>query len=263
MKICFIGSGNMAQAMISGILNAKICDKSDIISTAAHEKTLKEVEKKFFINTTLKNTDAVKLSDWIILAVKPQFLSDITEEIKDFTENKNIISILPGKTLSYLRENFKKAKNIVRVMPNTPATVLKAMSVICFEKIISEEDKQTVVQLFNSFGETEILDERYMDAVTGISGSSPAYVFIMIEAMADAGVYAGLSRKTAYKLAAQSVLGSAEMVLKNEKLPAELKDAVCSPAGTTIAAVRELEKCGFRSAIIEAITSCVNRASQM
>ena len=128
---------------------------------------------------------------------------------------------------------------------------------------ISEEDKQTVVQLFNSFGETEILDERYMDAVTGISGSSPAYVFIMIEAMADAGVYAGLSRKTAYKLAAQSVLGSAEMVLKNEKLPAELKDAVCSPAGTTIAAVRELEKCGFRSAIIEAITSCVNRASQM
>ncbi len=200
----------------------------------------------------------------LCLTVKPQFYDKVIGEIRDVLQLRQIIvTVAPGKTLACLEEALGKGTKIIRTMPNTPAMVKKGMTAICPNEHVTQEELETVRGLFKGFSETEIVAERLMDTVTGISGSSPAYVCLFIEAMADAAVSEGMPRTQAYKFAAQAILGSAQMVLETGIHPGELKDMVCSPGGTTIEAVRVLEEKGFRSAVMEAVKACVRKSRQM
>ena len=179
------------------------------------------------------------------------------------SEDKLVISIAAGQTIANIEKLFGKTIKLVRSMPNTPALVLEGAAGVCYNDHVTEDDKKTVMEIFSSFGVANEVSESMIDTVIGVSGSSPAYVFMFIEAMADAAVADGMPRAQAYEMAAQSVLGSAKMVLETGKHPGELKDMVCSPAGTTIEAVRVLEEKGFRSAVIEAMKACVKKAKEM
>lgn len=263
MKIGFIGCGNMAKAMIGGILRKHICEAQDIIATNSKEASCLKNREELGIQTMTDNLAAARQSDIIVLSVKPQFYESVINEIKDEVTNQLVISIAPGKTLAWLKEKFGKELKIIRCMPNTPALVGEGMTGVCCNELVEEEDKKTALEILNSFGKTELISEHLMDVVVGVSGSAPAYVFMMIEAMADAAVAEGMPRKSAYEFAAQAVLGGAKMVLETGKHPGELKDMVCSPAGTTIQAVRTLEKEGFRSSLMEAISACIKRSREI
>lgn len=257
MKLGFIGTGNMASAIMGGIIGKNIIPAEEIIGADLFAPGRERVKAQFGINVTDSNKEVVDNAEVIILSVKPQFYEDVINQIKgDIKENQIVITIAPGKTLAWLAEKFGKDVKIVRTMPNTPAMVGEGMTAMCPNEHLTEEEIAYVKSLLESFSRVEIVAERLMDVVVSVSGSSPAYVFMMIEAMADAAVSGGMPRPLAYQFAAQAVLGSAKMVLDTGKHPGELKDMVCSPAGTTIEAVRTLEELGFRSSIIEAMKVC-------
>lgn len=200
----------------------------------------------------------------LVLAVKPFQFESVIREIAEFVNmNTVVISIAAGQSIADIEGFFGKEIKLVRTMPNTPALVLEGATGMCFNELMQDEEKQMAINLFESFGIVEVVSENMIDTVIGVSGSSPAYVFMFIEAMADAAVADGMPRDKAYKLAAQSVLGSAKMVLDTGRHPGELKDMVCSPGGTTIEAVRVLEEKGLRSAVIEGQKACVQKAREL
>ena len=279
MKLGFIGTGNMASAIMGGVIGKGLFKADEIIGADLFAPGRERVKEQFGIHVTTDNKEVVSKAEVIILSVKPQFYADVIAGIKDevtdevaeradililsvkpqfyadviqeikghVTDRQIVITIAPGKTLGWLSEQFGKAVKIVRTMPNTPAMVGEGMTAACPNEHMTEEE---------SFSKVEIVPEKLMDVVTAVSGSSPAYVFMFIEAMADAAVSGGMPRAQAYRFAAQAVLGSAKMVLDTGRHPGELKDMVCSPAGTTIGAVRTLEERGFRSAVFEAVKVC-------
>lgn len=263
MKIGFIGLGNMATAMIGGMIGTGEFSTGEIIGSAKTQATADKAAGKYGISTGTDNRETARQADVIILAVKPIFLAEIIAEIKDIVdEDKLVISIVAGKKIDWIEQEFGKKLRIIRCMPNTPAMVGEGCTCICMKEEFSDiaaysGDKKIAIKIMSSFGKASIIPERLMDAFIGVAGSAPAYVFMFIEAMADAAVLAGMPRKQAYEFAAQSVLGSAKMVLETGMHPAELKDMVCSPAGTTIEAVKVLEERGFRASIIDAIDACV------
>ncbi|MDP0505770.1 MAG: pyrroline-5-carboxylate reductase [Fusobacterium sp. JB019] len=263
-KIGFIGTGNMGQAMIKGIVSSKIVPSKNILVSDKDEDKLKEISDKFKIVGNTSNKFIAENSDILILSVKPNVYSIVIEEIKDIIKEETlIITLAPNLSLDNISKMFNRELKIVRSMPNTPAFVGAGMSAIVPNENITKDDLSYVLEIFNSFGEVEIVNEKIMSTVVATSGSSPAYIFILIEAMAEAAVSGGMTRKTAYKFAAQSVLGSAKMVLETGLHPGILKDMVCSPGGTTIDAVIELEKHGFRNSIIQAMKACENKAKNM
>lgn len=260
----FIGCGNMAQAMLQGILEKKLYKKEEIIVSRRNEAALREIQKKFSVCVTTDNKEVAANADVLVLAVKPFQFEAVAGEIRDCVkEDALVISVAAGQTIANIERFFGKNIRLVRSMPNTPALVLEGAAGVCFNEQVSDSDKKTAMAVFSSFGIAHEVSETMMDAVIGVSGSSPAYVFMFIEAMADAAVAEGMPRAQAYELAAQSVLGSAKMVLETGKHPGELKDMVCSPSGTTIEAVQTLEKTGFRSAVMEAVRACVKKAREM
>ena len=264
MKLGFIGTGNMASAMMGGIINNQILSVDEVMGSNPGSQKRESVKKQFGIYVTADNNEVVEKADVIVLSVKPQFYEEVISEIREFIrENQIVITIAPGKTLAWLTEKFGKEVKLVRTMPNTPALVGAGMTAMCPNEHMTEEEIAYVRTLLESFGRVEIVPERLMDTVVSISGSSPAYVFMMIEAMADAAVSGGMPRAQAYQFAAQAVMGSAKMVLETGKHPGELKDMVCSPGGTTIEAVRTLEEYGFRSGIIEAMKVCEEKSKSM
>jgi len=264
MNIGFIGCGNMAQAMIGGIIKSGYVSRESIIASNPSKGKLQLVKDKDNILTTLDNIEVAKFADIIVLSVKPNKYQGVIDEIKDFIKPSVIIvSIAAGININYLEKAFKKDIKVARVMPNTPALVGEGMSALSFNAQVTLEEKLEVTRIFESFGKTETLDESLMDAVPAISGSSPAYVFMFIEALADGAVLSGIQRDKAYKMAAQAVLGAAKMVLETGKHPGELKDNVCSPGGTTIEAVYTLEKDNFRGSIMSAMASCTAKAKKM
>lgn len=264
LKIGFIGCGNMAGAMIGGILRKKLVAPDQIIATAKTRNSIERAKKEYSIGVTLDNREAASFADVLVLAVKPVYMEEVLDEIADALKPDSIVvSLAPGKTLEWFAKKLGPDRKIVRTMPNTPALVGEGMTAICPNRNLSEEDIQLVENIFQSFGKTEITAESMIDVVTGISGSSPAYVFLFIEAMADAAVLKGMPRKQAYVFASQAVLGSAKMVLETGKHPGELKDMVCSPAGTTIEAVKVLEEKGFRGAVMDAVSACVDKGRGM
>lgn len=262
-RIGFIGAGNMGYAMLEGLVGQ--IGKEQILFTDLSEERRTFVSDRLKIMAADNNIEVIQKAKYIVLAVKPQFMALVMEEIKQgLTKEHIVITLAPGISIEKMKSSLGEEVRVCRTMPNTPALVAAGMSVLSFsnDRYLEGEKKQ-VMDLFRSFGEIEVLEERYMDAVVPVSGSSPAYVYMLIEAMADAAVLAGLPRKTAYKLAAQSVLGSAKMVLETDLHPGELKDQVCSPGGTTIEAVAVLEKNGFRSAVIEAMKECYAKVKKM
>lgn len=257
MKLGFIGTGNMASAIMGGVIKNEIFAANEIIGADVFAAGREKVKEQFGINVTADNKEVIEKSEVIILSVKPQFYASVINEIKDdIKEDQIVITIAPGKTLEWLAEQFGKDVKIVRTMPNTPAMVGEGMTAACPNEHITEEDLAYVKKILESFSRVEVVPEKLMDTVTAVSGSSPAYVYMFIEAMADAAVSGGMARPQAYTFAAQAVLGSAKMVLETGMHPGALKDMVCSPAGTTIEAVRTLEERGFRSAVIEAMKVC-------
>mgnify|MGYP000814254470 CR=1 FL=1 len=260
-KIGFIGSGNMGRAMIGGIISSGLVPASHLIASAKTQATLDTLSEQYGIRTTLDNETVAVESDIIFLAVKPYLYETVIKEIKDsVTDDKIIVAIAAGQTISRIESLFSKDIKLVRTMPNTPALVGEGITGVCKNNLVTEDEFAYVLKLLSSFGLAEAIPESLMDAVVSVSGSSPAYVFLFIEAMADAAVADGMPRAQAYKFAAQAVLGSAKMVLETGKHPAELKDMVCSPAGTTIEAVRVLEEKGFRGAVMDAMKACTAKA---
>lgn len=264
MKIGFIGCGNMGQAMMSGMLSSGRIKASDVLVSDKSLASRVNTQKQYGVAVAEKNVELAMIADVIFLAVKPQFYEEVINEIKGaLWENKILVSIAPGKTLSWLEEKAGKRVKIVRAMPNTPAMVKEGMTGICGNDLVTEEELNTVCNLFNTFSKTEIVNESLMDVVTAVSGSAPAYVFMFIEAMADAAVEGGMPRAQAYTFAAQAVLGSAKMVMETGLHPGQLKDMVCSPGGTTIQAVRVLEEKGMRAAVMDAMKTCLDKSRNM
>lgn len=265
MKIGFIGLGNMATAMIGGILDKGLVAREDILGSSKTEETAERVREEYKITTVTNNREVAEKSTLLFLAVKPVFLTEVIREIRNVVApGALVVSIAAGKTLPFLAEAFGREDiKIIRCMPNTPALVGEGCTGVCADSAVSAEELQQVVELLESFGRAYVVPERLMDAVVGVSGSSPAYVFMFIEAMADQAVAAGMPRKQAYQFAAQAVLGSARMVLETGKHPGELKDMVCSPGGTTIEAVKVLEEKGFRAAVMDAMEACINKSSKL
>lgn len=262
MKIGFIGLGNMASAMIGGILQKKALQPEDIIGSARTQATLDKAAARYGIHVTLDNKEAAKNSDILFLAVKPVFFPEVIGQIKNVVTDKTlIVSIAAGRDLAYLEGAFgRKELKLIRCMPNTPALVLAGCTGVCAKDNVTQEELESVLKLLRSFGTASVVPERLIDVVVGVSGSSPAYVFMFIEAMADQAVAEGMPRKQAYEFAAQAVLGSAKMVLETGKHPGELKDMVCSPGGTTIQAVKVLEEKGMRAAVMDAMEACIEKS---
>lgn len=264
MKIGFIGLGNMATAMIGGMIKNGVVPAGDITASGRSQASVDKAVEAFKIDARCDNKRVAQEADILFLSVKPQMYAEVIAQIKDdVKEDAVIVSIAPGKTMAWLTELFGKEVGIVRCMPNTPALVGEGCTGVCHNGLVTDRQIKQVMVLLNSFGKAFEVTEQMMDAVVGVSGSSPAYVFLFIEAMADAAVADGMPRALAYEFAAQAVCGSAKMVLETGKHPAELKDMVCSPAGTTIEAVRILEQKGFRSAVMEAQKACVEKSKSM
>ena len=260
-KLGFIGAGNMAKAMMGGIIRNEIIPCEEIIASDAYAPSLDMARESLNIETTENNLKVIEEAEVVVLAVKPQYYATVINEIKDHVrENQIIVTIAPGQTLERLNSLFGKDVKIVRTMPNTPALVCEGITGVCHNDLVTKEELDYVCNILSGFGKVEVVGENLMDVVVSVSGSSPAYVYMFIEALADGAVLDGMPRDKAYKFAAQAVVGSAKMVLDTGKHPGELKDMVCSPGGTTIESVRVLEEKGFRSAIIECMRACVNKA---
>ncbi|MCH5250899.1 MAG: pyrroline-5-carboxylate reductase [Lachnospiraceae bacterium] len=264
MKIGFIGLGNMADAIIGGMLKKEIIEAKDIIGSAKTEATLNRMAAKYDISVTNDNGEVAAKADVLVLAVKPQFFAEVIEGIRDVTRDETlVISIAAGKSMAWIEEAFGRPLKLVRCMPNTPALVGEGCTGVCVNSRVSEEEIDYSLKLMKSFGRASLIPERLIDAVGAVSGSSPAFVFMFIEAMADAGVAAGMTRTQAYEFAAQAVYGSAKLVLESGKHPGELKDMVCSPGGTTIQGVKTLEEKGMRGAVMDALSSCIEKTKKL
>lgn len=258
MKIGVIGTGNMGSALMDAFA---LAPEHTMAAYNHGQEKLKAVCDRTGAVAMKSAADVVSDRDLILLAVKPIVMESVLQEIAPVLQpNQIVVSIAVGLTVAFYEEILGADKKIVRAMPNTPAAVQEGMTAFCFGGQVTVEEQQTVLELFSLAGGTAVLPERLMNTVSALTGSSPAYVYMFIEAMADAGCYGGLPRAESYQLAAQAVLGAAKMVLETGKHPGQLKDEVCSPGGTTIRAVAELEQRGMRSAVIEAIKSCVDAA---
>ncbi len=258
-NIGFIGAGNMGYAMLKGALssispeNVGVTDRSfDKAESIAQETGVRHFES---------NADCVKNCKYVVFSIKPQVYENVVDEIRKFVDDsKIIISLAPNVSIEMLNGMFGKNVRVVRLMPNTPALVGEGMTGYCYDDaLFNEEEKTFLADLFNSFGKAVKVSEKIMSAVVCASGSSPAYVFMFIEALADSVVKYGMSRDDAYTFVAQTVLGSAKMVLESGEHPGVLKDRVCSPGGTTIRAVEKLEECGLRNALFKATEACYNK----
>lgn len=259
----FIGMGNMGYAMLKGVL--KTFSPEEIIFTDASDVRRVKVSEELGVRAIPTNVECANNAKYIVLAVKPQVYNTVIKNIQNvITPEHIIISIAPGISRDDLYSKFGKHVRIVRTMPNTPALIGMGMSGVSYDdNEFTFEEKDVIDKFFNSFSRYKVVDEKLLDVVTCVSGSSPAYVYMFIEALADSAVKYGMARNDAYEFAAQTVMGSAAMVLETGEHPGVLKDRVCSPGGTTIAAVAALEEYGFRNSIIKATDKCYEKCTSI
>ncbi|URD84098.1 Beta galactosidase small chain [Musa troglodytarum] len=276
-KLGFIGAGNMAESIARGVSKSGVLPASSI-RTAHPRPQRQQLFQSFGVSIVQDNAQVVDDSDIVILSVKPQVVKQVLLDLKPFfTEEKLLVSIAAGIKLRDLQE-WSGQRRVIRVMPNTPSAVGEAASdltsykgqsdlfsiiVMCLGEMATKKDEERVTSLFRAIGKVWTADEKYFDAVTGLSGSGPAYIYLAIEALADGGVAAGLPRDLALGLASQTVLGAATMVNKTGKHPGQLKDAVTSPAGTTIAGINELERGAFRGTLMSAVIAATKRCHEL
>ena len=264
MKIGFIGVGNMGGAILKGALSQGYIQAENTIIYDISEAKIKEVTALFPVHVAKTHDELALWADCIVLGVKPIFLQSVLEKVKPYVAGKRLLSIAAGWSLAMLQESVgDDAVEIMRVMPNTPALVGAGYTAICEESTFSGDSFAWGCGLFACLGRAEVLPERLIEAVIVVAGSSPAYVCMLIDAMADGAVKQGMPRAQAIQAAAQAVMGTAKMVLETGEHPAVLKDAVCSPAGTTIEAVETLEKYGFRGAVLRAMEACADKSRAM
>ena len=264
MKIGFIGAGNMGSAIIKGLIRSESLSEVEINIFDVDVKKSEELSKEYDVNSLQNEIEVSDISDILILSVKPNIYNSILEKIKDrIGESKIIVTIAAGINIENIEKIVGKDKKIVRLMPNTPAQVFEGMTAVVFNKNINEEEKRMIFKILDSFGKSIEIEEKLMHVFTGIAGSLPAYVYMFMEALADGGVLEGMPRDKTYEIIAQTVKGSAEMLLKTGKHPGVLKDEVTSPSGTTIEAIRTLENGNFRGVVMEAVKSCVEKSKQM
>ena len=262
-SIGFVGAGNMAEAMIRGLLRGKVFAPDQITASAPREERQRELAEKFGVRVTGNNPEAARQSI-VVLSVKPQILSKVLEEISDSVRADSlVISIAAGVPVALIQTKLRKGTRIVRAMPNTPALVDSAATAIAGGEHAQESDLEDAKRIFDAIGITVILDETLLDAVTGLSGSGPAYVFLILEALSDAGVKVGLSRRTAQLLAAQTLLGSAKLLLETNEHPGHLKDMVTSPGGTAITGLHTLEHGGLRTTLMNAVEAATRRSREL
>jgi len=269
-KFGLIGGGVMGEALLSRLIAQKIYQPSDVIVSEPQAQRREVLQQQYGVEVTGDNSQAAQVTEVLLLAVKPQILDTIISDLAalslgDSTNPDSeviIISILAGVPLSKLESAFLH-RPVIRVMPNTPATVGAGISAIASGKVVKPDHLKLAQQILAAVGEVVEVPEYFMDAVTGLSGSGPAYVALMVEALSDGGVAAGLPRAIASKLALQTVLGTAELLQQTGMHPAELKDRVTSPGGTTIAGVGTLEQAAFRSALIEAVKAACQRSKEL
>ncbi len=264
IKIGYIGVGNIGTPLVKGLIKSGTVKPEDVYIYDVDSFRVEELVKETGVTPCEDNIQLVKECDYIVLAIKPVFVRQVLEEIKDvFTKDKVLVSVVVGITTNTIKSILYDGAKVIRAIPNLPVMVGEGMTLIYFSKNITKEDRRIAKSLFECCGKVDELDEMLMSEVTSLTSSSPAYVFLLIEAMGDGAVQQGLPRRIAYKLAAQAVLGSAKMVLETKLHPAELKDQVCSPAGTTIEAVYALEKNGFRHLVMEAMAECTKKALEI
>lgn len=264
MKIAFIGLGNMATAVLKGILKSNIANADNILGVCHTQATADRMKNEYGIKTYTDLVDDVFEADMVILAVKPQILEGVAAKLKGkLNPDQLIVSVAAGKTLAWLKDNLGEGLKIVRTMPNTPALVGEGCTGIAPSEVISDDELQTVVNVFSSFGKAFVVKEGLMDTVGAVSGSSPAFVFMFLEAMADGAVKHGMPRQMAYEFAAQAVLGSAKLMQETGTHPGILKDMVCSPGGTTIEGVEKLDSAGFRGIVMAAMDAVMEKTKKL
>jgi pyrroline-5-carboxylate reductase len=254
----------MATALALGWIRAGFFKPSQIVGSSRTERSRKKFEQGTGSKTSHDNAKIARTSDLLVLSVKPKFLADAKDSIRESLKPEAlIVSVVAGVPISKIAEGLGDKRAIVRVMPNTPCLVGQGVSGIAFGPHVSDGFQQLIYQLFSSVGMANVVPENLIDAVNGISGCGPAYAFLMIEALADGAVKMGIARDMAISMAAQTLLGASKMVLETQQHPAALKDAVCSPAGTTIAGIHELEKAGVRAALMNAVQAATHRAHEL
>jgi pyrroline-5-carboxylate reductase len=262
VKFAFLGAGRMASAIIQGMLRANVCAPSDIVAACPEPELLQSLHDATSIDILVDNADAADRAETILLCVKPQDAAAAIRQTGDSLKGKLVISIAAGLSLETL-ESLCPGARLVRAMPNTAAMVGRAATAYTASANATPKDRELAEIVFSSIGEVFPVEEKNLDAVTGLSGSGPAYVFLMIEALADGGVLCGLPRKLAQDLAVQTVLGAAELAKATSEHPAVLREMVTSPGGTTAAALAVLEKNGTRSAFIEAVRAAEKRSREL
>ncbi len=262
--IGLIGSGNMGEAIVGGLIAAKATDPKNIICADIRAKRLQFLKETYGVKISSNNTEVAKTAEVLIYAIKPQMVASVLMETADFIDmSKLVISVAAGVPLAAIEKMLDKETRLIRVMPNIAALVKEAASAMAAGKNANPADTDIAMTIFSSIGKTVLVKETAMDAVTGLSGSGPAYIFIVVDALADAGVKMGLSREEASFLATQTVLGAARLIFDSGEHPGQLKDKVSSPGGTTIAGIHALENGGIRNTLINAVEAATKRSQEL
>lgn len=263
-QVGVIGVGNMGEALVNGLLHGQVCKPEQIFCSDARPERQKEIRQVYGIKVTSRNIEVVKQSEILILAVKPQVMKPVIGEIAKYIDlSKLVISIAAGVPLSAIESCAEKELRLIRVMPNICVSVREGVSAIAAGKNVEKEDLTIAKTIFDSVGKSLFIGENLLDAVTGLSGSGPAYIFLIIDALADAGVRVGLARNDALILASQTILGAAKMQIETGEHPGKLKDMVTSPGGTSIAGLHALEEGGLRAALMNAVEAATQRSKAL
>jgi pyrroline-5-carboxylate reductase len=262
-RIGFLGGGNIGEALVRGLTKTGLVPAEHLLVADVRADRLDELRRLYGVLTAPDNVTLVRRADVVILAVKPQILREVLEEIAPATPGKLLVSVAAGVATGEIRRHLPPGTRLIRVMPNTPALVLEGATAIAYAAGLADGDLDTARQIFEAVGRAVVLDEAMMDAVTGLSGSGPAYIALVVEALADGGVRVGLDRKTAMTLAMQTVLGTARLLIDTGMHPGQLKDMVSSPGGTTIAGIHTLEAGGLRRTLIDAVERATQRSREL
>lgn len=263
-KVAVLGAGKLGEALLGGLLGSKSVLAENVVATAAHRSRIQAVAKKFHVRTDLQNRAAIEGADLILLTVKPQTIEEVLLNIREsLRESQLVVSSVASVSTAHIENIIGRRIPVVRAMPNTPCVIGAGMTGLCAGRYVGKDDMELAQQVFDCLGRTVLVDEKHMDAVTALSASGPAYIYMVIESLAEGGVKMGLPREVATQLAAQTLLGASRMVLETGEHPALLKDTVTTPAGCTIDGILELEEGGLRVTLIKAVVRATQRAKEL